>query len=51
MMLVKELIQKLNKMPQDAEVVTPSDVWIDLYVGFDIVKEKIVDNEKVVVIR
>ena len=50
-MLVKELIAELNKMPQDAEIVTPSEEWINLYIGFDIVKEKIIDNERVVVIK
>ena len=38
-------------MPQDAEIVTPSDVWIDLYVGFDCIKEGIIDDEKVVIIK
>lgn len=50
-MLVKELIEKLNKMHQDAEVVTPSDVWIDLYVDFNVVEEEIVNDERVVILR
>lgn len=51
MMLVKELVQKLNKMPQNTEIVTPSDVWIDLYVGFDSIEEEMIDGEKVVIIK
>lgn len=50
-MLVKELIKELNKMPQNAEVVTPSDVWLDLYCGFKTIEEDIIDDEKVVIIR
>lgn len=50
-MIVKELIKELSKMPQEAEVVTPSDIWLDLYCGFDIIEEKILDDEKVVIIR
>lgn len=50
-MLVKELIKELNKMPQDAEIITPSDTWLDLYVGFDTIEEDILDDEKVVIIR
>lgn len=50
-MLVKELVEELNKMPQEAEVVTPSDVWLDLYVGFDTIEEDILDDEKVVILK
>lgn len=50
-MIVKDLIKELSKMPQEAEVVTPSDVWLDLYCGFDTIEEKILDDEKVVIIR
>ena len=50
-MIVKEFIEKLSEMPQEAEVVTPSDIWLDLYCGFDIIEEKILDDEKVVIIR
>lgn len=50
-MLVKELIEKLNKMPQDAEIITPSDTWLDLYIGFDTIKEDILDDEKVVILK
>lgn len=50
-MIVKELIKELSKMPEDAEVVTPSDVWLDLYCGFDTIEEKILDGDKVVIIR
>lgn len=50
-MLVKELIEKLNKMPQDAEIITPSDTWLDLYIGFDIVKKDILDGDTVVILK
>lgn len=50
-MIVRELIKELSKMPQEAEVVTPSDIWLDLYCGFDTIEEKILDDEKVVIIR
>lgn len=50
-MLVKELIEKLSKMSQDAEVVTPSDIWLNLYVGFDSIEEEMIDGEKVVIIK
>lgn len=50
-MIVKDLIKELSKMPQEAEVVTPSDIWLDLYCGFDTIEEKILDDEKVVIIR
>lgn len=50
-MIVRELIKELSKMPQEAEVVTPSDVWLDLYCGFETVEEDICDDEKVVVIK
>ena len=50
-MMVKELIKELSKMPQEAEVVTPSDVWLDLYCGFDSIEEKILDDKKVVIIK
>lgn len=38
-------------MPQDAEVITPSDTWLDLYVGFDIVKKEILDGDTVVILK
>ena len=50
-MIVRELIKELSKMPQEAEVVTPSDVWLDLYCGFDTIEEDIVNDEKMVIIR
>lgn len=50
-MIVKELIKELNKMPQEAEVVTPSDVWLDLYCGFETIEEDIIDDEKVVILK
>lgn len=50
-MIVKELIKELSKMPQEAEVVTPSDVWLDLYCGFESIEEDILDDEKVVIIK
>lgn len=50
-MIVKEFIEKLSKMPQDAEVITPSDTWLDLYVGFESIKEEILDGDTVVIIR